>query len=102
MEILGKPHVFVDFQRTDGQGHLLLDTPGTRDDLARHNIDLRDGLEMLVYEDDADDAGNPDPLVARSIVRFDPIQRRFVAHVNWTQIRSLSEVAPRAGPSEGG
>jgi hypothetical protein len=84
--------VYADFHRSDDKGRLPLDTPGTRADLARLGIELKDGLELLLYEDDADAYGRLDPLLAEGIVRFDSEKQRWVAEIDRNAIQSESEI----------
>jgi hypothetical protein len=48
-EEIGMPRVFVDFQNSDRQGRVRLNSVGTLQDLNRLGITLREGLEMLLY-----------------------------------------------------
>lgn len=43
------PRVFVDFQNSDRQGRVRLNSVGTIQDLNRLGITLREGTEMLLY-----------------------------------------------------
>jgi hypothetical protein len=43
------PRVFVDFQNSDRQGRVQLNSVGTLQDLSRLGIVLREGTEMLLY-----------------------------------------------------
>ena len=43
------PRVFVDFQNSDRQGRVRLNSVGTIQDLSRLGIILREGTEMLLF-----------------------------------------------------
>ena len=75
--------IFVDFMKTDDKRRLLLTTVGTRQDLTKYGIELRDGLVLSVYSDDLDAKGNRDDLIADGIVRFDAEQQRWVLEIDW-------------------
>jgi hypothetical protein len=48
-EQAGLPRVFVDFQNSDRQGRVRLNSVGTIQDLNRLGITLREGTEMLLH-----------------------------------------------------
>jgi len=60
------PPIWIDFMRTRGRAQLRMDCPGTLKDVKRYDIELRDGLRLLVYDEDGDDEGLVDDLIARS------------------------------------
>ena len=49
------PRVYADFQNLDDQNRLRLTCPGTLQDLKREGIQLREGMALTLYTDDADD-----------------------------------------------
>jgi hypothetical protein len=83
--------IYVDFLNADGDGRLILSCYGTSRDLARHNIELEEGLKLTFYSDDADDAGNPDDLVVQGIVQYDKLSGQWVAVIDWDAIRHASD-----------
>lgn len=92
------PKVYADFQNLDDSNRLRLTCAGTRRDLERQNIALREGLTLTFYTDDADDQGRPDVLLAEGVVHYDAEANCWVAAVNWDAIRHASdEVAGRPG-----
>jgi hypothetical protein len=50
---LSTPRISVDFRETDDARRILLTTVGTRDDLKKNHIELREGVRLSVYGDDA-------------------------------------------------
>lgn len=86
--------IYADFQKTDDHGRLVLSTRGTRHDLERAGIELQEGLMLTFYMDDADDEGNPDPIVAEGTVRFDDSIRQWVAEIDWDAVRNESQLNP--------
>src|SRR5579871_3260234 len=85
------PIIFADFQNLDDLNRLRLTCSGTRQDLDRQGIQLRDGLVLTVYMDDADDEGRPDELLAEGVVHFNETERCWVAAIDWSAIRHASE-----------
>jgi hypothetical protein len=47
--VLATPHLFADYNNTDKQGRVRLNCAGTIDDLGRQQIQLREGLDVLLY-----------------------------------------------------
>ena len=62
-----------------------LDTRGALSDLARFGIELRDGLTLLVYDEDAED-GRIDDLIGTGVARFDRQRDRWVADIDWSSL----------------
>jgi hypothetical protein len=58
-----------------------LDAPGTLSDLARFGVVLRDGLGLLLYDEDAED-DTIDDLIAVGVARFDRQRDRWVADID--------------------
>lgn len=81
----------ADFHNLDDENRLRLDRAGTRDDLSRHGIELRDGMTLTFSMDDADDDGRPDDLLVDGVVRFLPAERAWVAVVDWSAVRHASD-----------
>jgi hypothetical protein len=80
------PKVYADFQRLDDSNRLILDCQGTRRDLDRQGIPLREGLELTLYTDDQDDDGRPLELLVDAVVHYDPTASRWVAAIDWDAI----------------
>ena len=83
--------VYADFQKVDDEGRLILTCAGTARDLARHRIELREGLVLTFYSDDADDDGNPDDLLVEGTVRYDAAAGHWVALIDWGAIKHASD-----------
>lgn len=84
--------IWVDFMKTDGSGRLLLTAMGTREDLKRLGIELREGLLLKLYSDDADEAGVRNDLIVDGSAHFDDANRHWVAEIDWNAIRHQSEI----------
>ncbi|MFI5455472.1 MAG: hypothetical protein ACHRXM_08470 [Isosphaerales bacterium] len=88
---MSKPKVYADFQNLDDSNRLRLTCAGTIEDLARHRIELREGLVLTFYMDDADDQGEPDELRTEGVVHYDECECSWVASVDWSAIRHTSD-----------
>src|SRR5262245_47313375 len=99
---MSRPKVYADFQNLDDANRLRLTCAGTREDLERHGIQLREGCVLTFYMDDADEEGRPDELLADGTVHDNPQEKCWVAEIDWTALRhssdELSEVPPPANP----
>jgi hypothetical protein len=59
--------------------------------ITRLGIQLRDGLNLTVRADDADDSGNPDDLMADAVIRYNEDDKCWVAQVKWEEVKNRSE-----------
>jgi hypothetical protein len=98
---MATPKVYADFQNLDDFNRLRLTCAGTQADLVRQGIELREGLVLTFYMDDADDQGRPDELLADGIVHYHDGERIWVASVDWSALRHASEERPQTtnGPA---
>jgi hypothetical protein len=85
------PRVYADFQNLDDSNRLRLTCAGTLRDLERQAVDLREGLVLTLYTDDADDRGEPDELRVEGVVQFDDTQQCWVATIDWDDLRHASD-----------
>jgi hypothetical protein len=88
---MSKPKVYADFSNLDDSNRLRLNCAGTIDDLARQRIELREGLALTFYMDDADDHGQADELRADGVVQCDENDGSWVASVDWSAVRHESD-----------
>jgi len=86
-----EPKVYADFNNADPQGRLRLNCLGTREDLAKHGVELREGLEITLYADDLDDEGQLDELVVKGVVSFSSEEKIWVATIDWKAIQHASD-----------
>jgi hypothetical protein len=85
--------IYADFMKIDNEGRLVLTCLGTHKDLEKHNTSLKDGLKLVFYNDDEDDNGNPDNLVVGGIVEYDNNKERWIANINWDEIKNISKLS---------
>lgn len=92
---LWSPPIWVDFMHLDWEGRVRLDFPGTQRDLDRFKLELHDGRPIVLYEEDANDLGQIDDLVALGLARFDEDEGRWVAEA-WEPTVHVSELDPNS------
>jgi hypothetical protein len=90
------PRVYADFQKLDDFNRLKLTCAGTAQDLARQGIQLREGLVLTLYTDDADDQGQPDEMRAEGVVHYSDQEQCWVAEIDWAAIRHASREGPES------
>jgi hypothetical protein len=88
---MNTPRVYADFQNLDDENRLRLTCAGTLRDLERHKIELRPGMTLHLYTDDATDDGQPDELIADGIVSYDAAEKCWVAAIDWNAVRNRSQ-----------
>jgi hypothetical protein len=88
---MAKPHIYADFHNADSQGRLRLNSVGTIEDLARQQIELREGLRLTFYSDDLDVEGALDKLLVDGVVSFSEQEDCWVATIDWSEIRHSSD-----------
>jgi hypothetical protein len=86
-----KPRIYADFHNADARGRLRLNSVGTIEDLARQQIELREGLPLTLYSDDLDDQGALDKLLVDGVVSFSKEEDCWVATIDWSAIRHSSD-----------
>jgi hypothetical protein len=89
---MATPKVYADFQNLDEENRLRLTCAGTRRDLERQRVELREGMALTLYADDADDSGRPDRLLADGLVQYNEAEKCWVAAIDWNAIRNESQV----------
>lgn len=89
--MLDSVRIYADFQKVDDDGRLILSCYGTAKDLAQNSIDLKEGLVLTFYSDDADDAGNRDDLIVQGVVRYNEALQQWVAVIDWDAIKHVSD-----------
>src|SRR2546428_11127581 len=85
------PSIYVDLLKTDADNAVRLVTLGTKEDLQRFNIELREGLILPLYTDDGDDEGRRDDLVFTGVAHFNAEIGEWVARIDWHVIRHVSD-----------
>ena len=83
--------IYADFQNLDDFNRLKLTCAGTLQDLKRLGIELKEGMVLTFYTDDADDEGCPDELCAEGKVQWNDAEKCWVGAVDWDTVRQASE-----------
>src|SRR5262249_46161263 len=96
---MANSRVYADFQNLDDENRLRLTCAGTRRDLEQQRIELRDGMALTFYTDDANDNGQPDELIAEGIVHYDQSQKCWVGVIDWQALRHASDDRQKAASS---
>lgn len=94
-----KPRVYADFHNADTRGRVRLNCTGTVEDLTAQGIELREGLALTLYSDDADENGNLDELLADGTVSYSDDEGCWVATIDWDAIRHASGARAQANGS---
>jgi hypothetical protein len=76
--------IYADFHNADEQGRLRLNCVGTIEDLARYQVELRDGEKLILYSEE---------LEADGVVNYSANERLWVATIDWQQIRELDSIS---------
>ncbi len=92
---MAKPKIYADFHNADSHGRLRLNCVGTMEDLARQQVELREGVVLTLYSDDSNDQGQLDELLVDGIVSFSAEEQCWVAVIDWTAIRHASDSPAR-------
>jgi hypothetical protein len=87
---MAHPRVYADFHNLDDENRLRLTCAGTRRDLERQAVELREGMALTLYTDDATDDGQSDELLADGVVHFNQAENCWVATIDWQAIRHAS------------
>lgn len=74
------PRIAVDFQNADTAGRLRLNTEGSRRDLARLGIELREGLGLILSDGELETHG---------VVVWSADEGCWVAQIDWQDVRDV-------------
>jgi len=84
---MARLEIYADFQNADQQGRIRLNCAGTTVDLVKKQAQLQEGLQVLLYCDDADVSGHNVRLEVEGTVTYSPVEQCWVAVIDWRQIR---------------
>jgi len=87
----GPQLIYADFNNLEDPKRLKLTCAGTFSDLKKYGIDLRDGLPLTFYMDDADDEGRSDKLLVDGTVQYNQADGSWVGVVDWDTMRHESD-----------
>lgn len=82
--------VWADFNANSENG-LYLNCKGTIDDLARQKIELKDGMELILWNEDLDDNNNADNLIVQAVAKYNNKLKIWEGIFEWEKIRRESD-----------
>jgi len=85
------PRIYADFQKLDDERRTILVCRGTAQDLEEQRVTLVEGMRVMLYSDDADDAGRPDDLEVDATIEFDRVDSVWVARFDPNGFRHASD-----------
>lgn len=86
-----KPRIYADFHNVWEAGQAILDRRGTLADLKELGTELTDGLEVVLYMDDADTDGNSDDLEVDAVVHLHPELGKWIGCFDDNGFRHASD-----------
>jgi hypothetical protein len=75
---MSKPVIYADFNNADSRGCLRLNTIGTVEELSRQGVRLREGLQLVVHDEELEADGE---------AHFSKEEQIWVAQINWQMVR---------------
>ncbi len=82
--------LWADFNAGSENG-LFLNCKGTIDGLARQKIELKDGMELLLWDEDLDENNNPDNLIVQAIAKYNNNLKIWEGVFDWEKISHQSD-----------
>ena len=73
------PKIFADFNNVDKNGKVRLNTSGSLKDIQRLQIDLKEGMEILLDDQDG--------LVTMGQLGYSEEEKIWVAEINWDKFK---------------
>jgi hypothetical protein len=94
---MDRPRIHVDFNEMVEENLVLLSKENSKRDSAGNLIEMLEGKKVYIYDDDVDDLGNPDPLVADGIIELNTHNDwsrnvRWCCRINESGILHLSDL----------
>jgi len=83
--------LWTDFNASSDNG-LRLNCKGTIEDLSRQGLELKEGMKLLLWDEDTDETNNQDNLVVEAVAHYDDKLKIWEGVFNWDDIRHESEV----------
>ncbi len=71
--------IFVDFNNADSNGRIRLNTNGTLSDIEKYKIELLEGREILIFDDDE--------FEAIGVLKFSPEENIWLAELDWENLK---------------
>ncbi len=91
-ELGGEPYIiWVDFNARSDYG-LRLNCKGTIDDLSEQKITMKDGMKLILWDEDFDNSGNRDNLIVEATAKYNHEKRIWEGEFEWSKIKHESEI----------
>jgi hypothetical protein len=75
---MSRPTIYADFNNADSRGRLRLNCVGTVEDLSRQGVQLREGLQLTLHDEELEADGE---------AHFSAEEQIWVAVINWRLVR---------------
>lgn len=86
------PYFHVDLNSITSRNRVVLATPMTESEQRSQGVDLQEGLEVFIWDEDTDDDGHDIALVFRGTVHFDSNTSAWVVEIDWNSRRNETDV----------
>ena len=83
--------LWVDFNNNSENG-VRLNCQGTKDDLLNQKIELKEGMQLLIWDKDFDDNNRPDNLIVEAVAKYNYSQKVWEAVFEWEKIKHESDL----------
>lgn len=84
--------LWTDFNASSDNG-LRLNCKGTIDDLSRQGLELKEGMKLLLWDEDVDENDNKDNLVVEAVAHYNDKHKIWEGVFNWKDIKHESQLA---------
>jgi len=88
-----KKPIYADFMETDYRGRVVLNNERTFADLAANGFWFEEGLSLTFYTEILDKTGKPEYSIVEGVVEYDLDAERWVAQIDWSEIKSVLKLA---------
>jgi hypothetical protein len=78
VSVMNTPLIYADFNNADARGRLRLNCTRTTEDLARHGLSLREGMPLILHDEE---------LEADGIAHYSPDEQLWIADIDWQKLR---------------
>jgi len=79
--------LWADFNASSGMG-LRLNCKGTIDDLNAQHQTLREGMKLILWDEDFDDLNLQDNLIVKAVARFNEKKNIWEAEFDWDEVKN--------------
>lgn len=91
LKVNQKIKLWADFNASSDFG-LRLNCLGTIKDLERQNLNLEEGMELLLWDEDYNDQNERDDLIVKATARYNSKLSIWEGEFDWEEIKNESEI----------